>query len=170
MATIRHPLPSPIAPRAQPVYLSAGVEGRTGVRMRRVVITGLGMLTPLACGVEATWSRLLAGQSGAGTITKFDASHLQTTYACEIPRGDGSDGTFNPDDWMEPKDQRKVDDFILYGMTAAVQAVKDSGWEPTDEHVAALNAVAHRHVSMAEYLATFRSRHPPPVHRRPAPP
>ena len=133
MATIRHPLPSPIAPRAQPVYLSAGVEGRTGVRMRRVVITGLGMLTPLACGVEATWSRLLAGQSGAGTITKFDASHLQTTYACEIPRGDGSDGTFNPDDWMEPKDQRKVDDFILYGMTAAVQAVKDSGWEPTDE-------------------------------------
>jgi 3-oxoacyl-[acyl-carrier-protein] synthase II len=115
------------------VYLSAGVEGRTGVRMRRVVITGLGMLTPLACGVEATWSRLLAGQSGAGPITKFDASRLQTTYACEIPRGDGSDGTFNPDDWMEPKDQRKVDDFILYGMTAAVQAVKDSGWEPTDE-------------------------------------
>jgi 3-oxoacyl-[acyl-carrier-protein] synthase II len=101
--------------------------------MRRVVITGLGMLTPLACGVEATWSRLLAGQSGAGPITKFDASRLQTTYACEIPRGDGSDGTFNPDDWMEPKDQRKVDDFILYGMTAAVQAVKDSGWEPTDE-------------------------------------
>jgi 3-oxoacyl-[acyl-carrier-protein] synthase II len=98
--------------------------------MRRVVVTGLGMVTPLACGVEATWSRLLAGQSGAGPITRFDASGVITQYACEIPRGDGSDGTFNPDDWMEPKDQRKVDDFIIYGMAAAVQAVKDSGWEP----------------------------------------
>jgi 3-oxoacyl-[acyl-carrier-protein] synthase II len=101
--------------------------------MRRVVVTGLGMLTPLACGVEETWSRLLDGQSGAGTISRFDASHLVTGYACEIPRGDGSDGTFNPDDWMAPKEQRKVDDFILYGMVAAVQAVKDAGWEPDDE-------------------------------------
>ena len=101
--------------------------------MRRVVITGLGMVTPLACGVEATWSRLLAGQSGAGTITRFDSSQVITQYACEIPRGDGSDGTFNPDQWMEPKDQRKVDDFIIYGMTAAVQAVSDSGWAPADE-------------------------------------
>ncbi|MDB5659366.1 MAG: fabF [Cypionkella sp.] len=102
--------------------------------MRRVVITGLGMVTPLACGVEETWSRLLAGQSGAGPITRFDASGVVTQYACEIPYGDGSDGTFNPDHWMEPKDRRKVDDFILYGMTAAVQAVRDSGWEPvTDE-------------------------------------
>ncbi|NNF72940.1 MAG: beta-ketoacyl-ACP synthase II, partial [Rhodobacteraceae bacterium] len=71
--------------------------------MRRVVVTGLGMVSPLACGVEETWTRLLAGQSGAGTITRFDAGHLATTYACEIPLGDGSDGTFNPDDWMEPK-------------------------------------------------------------------
>jgi 3-oxoacyl-[acyl-carrier-protein] synthase II len=102
--------------------------------MRRVVVTGLGMVSPLACGVEETWSRLLAGQSGAGTITRFDAGHLATTYACEIPRGDGTDGTFNPDDWMEPKEQRKVDDFILYGMAAAVQAVRDAGWEnPSDE-------------------------------------
>ena len=101
--------------------------------MKRVVITGLGMVTPLACGVEDTWSRLIAGQSGAGTIARFDASHLATTYACEVPRGDGTGGTFNPDDWMEPKDQRKVDDFILYGMTAAVQAVCDSGWMPQDE-------------------------------------
>jgi len=98
-----------------------------------VVITGLGMVTPLACGVEATWSRLIAGQSGAGIIQKFDASHLATTYACEVPRGDGSNGTFNPDDWMEPKDQRKVDDFILYGVAAAVQAVRDAGWTPQDE-------------------------------------
>lgn len=97
--------------------------------MRRVVVTGLGMVTPLACGVEETWTRILAGQSGAGPITRFDTSNVITTYACEIPRGDGSDGTFNPDEWMEPKEQRKVDDFILYGMAAAVQAVKDSGWE-----------------------------------------
>ncbi|WP_416915670.1 MAG: beta-ketoacyl-ACP synthase II [Roseicyclus sp.] len=98
--------------------------------MRRVVVTGLGLVTPLASGVEKTWERLLAGQSGAGTITRFDASHLATTYACEVPLGDGSDGTFNPDDWMEPKERRKVDDFILYGMAAAVQAVEDSGWMP----------------------------------------
>jgi 3-oxoacyl-[acyl-carrier-protein] synthase II len=91
------------------------------------------MVTPLACGVEETWARLLAGQSGAGPITRFDASNVVTQYACEVPRGDGSDGTFNPDDWMEPKDQRKVDDFILYGVAAAVQAVRDSGWEPQDE-------------------------------------
>ena len=101
--------------------------------MRRVVVTGLGMVTPLACGVEETWSRLLAGQSGAGTITKFDTSNVVTQYACEIPKGDGSDGTFNPDDWMEPKERRKVDDFILYGMAAAVQAVRDSGWVPATE-------------------------------------
>ncbi|NSX54508.1 beta-ketoacyl-ACP synthase II [Parasulfitobacter algicola] len=101
--------------------------------MRRVVVTGLGMVTPLACGVEHTWSRLLEGQSGAGTITRFDAGHLATTYACEIPFGDGSDGTFNPDDWMEPKERRKVDDFILYGISAAEQAVTDAGWTPEDE-------------------------------------
>jgi len=101
--------------------------------MRRVVVTGLGMLSPLACGVEETWSRLLDGQSAAGTIKRFDASHLATNYACEIPLGDGSNGTFNRDDWMEPKDSRKVDNFILYGVTAAVQAVRDSGWMPEDE-------------------------------------
>ena len=101
--------------------------------MRRVVVTGLGMVTPLACGVDETWSRLLDAQSGAGTISRFDASHLATTYACEIPRGDGSDGTFNPDDWMLPKEQRKVDDFILYGIAAAEQAVRDADWTPEGE-------------------------------------
>ncbi|MBL9049283.1 MAG: beta-ketoacyl-ACP synthase II [Tabrizicola sp.] len=102
--------------------------------MRRVVVTGLGMVTPLACGVEETWSRLIAGQSGAGTITKFDTTNVVTQYACEIPVGDGSEGTFNADDWMEPKEQRKVDDFIIYGMAAAVQAVRDAGWEnPSEE-------------------------------------
>lgn len=101
--------------------------------MRRVVVTGLGLVTPLACGVEESWKRLLGGQSGAGTIKQFDASHLATGYACEVPHGDGSDGTFNANDWMAPKDRRKVDDFILYGMAAAEQAVRDSGWMPEDE-------------------------------------
>lgn len=101
--------------------------------MRRVVITGLGMVTPLACGVEETWKRLLAGESGAGPITRFDTSRVATQYACEIPFGDGSDGSFNPEDWMAPKERRKVDDFILYGMAAAEQAVRDSGWMPEDD-------------------------------------
>ncbi len=101
--------------------------------MRRVVVTGLGMVSPLACGVDETWKRLTAGESAAGTISRWDADHLATNYACEIPFGDGSDGTFNPDDWMEPKERRKVDDFILYGMAAADQAVKDASWAPEDE-------------------------------------
>jgi 3-oxoacyl-[acyl-carrier-protein] synthase II len=99
--------------------------------MRRVVITGLGMVSPLACGVEETWTRLLAGKSGIGPIMRFDASRVATTYAGEIPFGDGTEGTFNPDDWMDPKERRKVDDFILYGMAAATQAVRDSGWVPS---------------------------------------
>ena len=101
--------------------------------MRRVVVTGLGMVTPLASGVEATWSRLLAGETGAGTITRFDADHLATNYACEVPFGDGSDGTCNPDDWMDAKEQRKVDPFILFGMAAAEMAVRDANWMPEDE-------------------------------------
>ncbi len=101
--------------------------------MRRVVVTGLGLVTPLACGVEETWSRLLAGESGAGPITRFDPANVLTNYACQVPLGDGTDGTFNSDDWMEPKERRKVDDFILYGMAAATQAVRDSGWMPEDE-------------------------------------
>ena len=91
------------------------------------------MVSPLACGVEETWSRLLAGQSAAGTIQRFDASHLATNYACEVKLGDGTDGTFNADDWMEPKERRKVDDFILFGMAAATQAIRDAGWQPTDD-------------------------------------
>ena len=101
--------------------------------MRRVVVTGLGLVTPLADGVENSWTRILDGQSGAGTITSFDASHLATNYACEVPRGDGSDGTFNPDTYLAPKDQRKVDDFIMFGIAAAQQAVEDSGWMPEDD-------------------------------------
>jgi 3-oxoacyl-[acyl-carrier-protein] synthase II len=101
--------------------------------MRRVVVTGLGLVTPLACGVEDTWSRLLAGQSGARPITAFPAEDLATKIACSVPRGDGSDGTFNPDQWLDPKEQRRVDDFIIFGLAAAQQAVTDSGWEPKTE-------------------------------------
>ena len=101
--------------------------------MRRVVVTGLGLVTPLADGVEETWSRLLDGQSGAGPITRFDPANVATTYACEVPLGDGTGGTFNADDYMAPKERRKVDDFILYGMAAADQAVRDAGWTPEDE-------------------------------------
>jgi 3-oxoacyl-[acyl-carrier-protein] synthase II len=101
--------------------------------MRRVVVTGLGLVTPLACGVEETWSRILDGQSGAGPITRFDAHQVTTKYACEVPLGDGTDGTFNSDDWMQPKERRKVDDFILYGIAAAEQAVRDAGWTPEAE-------------------------------------
>lgn len=98
--------------------------------MRRVVVTGLGLITPLASGVEESWKRILDGQSGAGPITRFDSSNLATTYACEVPYGDGSDGTFNPDDWLAKKEQRKVDTFILFGLAAAQMAVEDSGWMP----------------------------------------
>ncbi len=104
-----------------------------GGAMRRVVVTGLGMVTPLASGVEATWSRLLAGKSGATKIERFPVDDLAARIACLVPGGDGSDGTFNPDQWMEPKEQRKVDDFIIYAMGAATQALEDSGWAPKTE-------------------------------------
>ena len=99
--------------------------------MRRVVVTGMGMLTPLGCGVEPTWQRLIKGESGASKIDRFDVSDIACKIACSVPRGDGSNATFNPDLWMEPKDQRKVDEFIVYAMCAARQALDDAGWRPT---------------------------------------
>tara|TARA_R100001369_G_scaffold405_5_gene1183 strand:+ start:1930 stop:3174 length:1245 start_codon:yes stop_codon:yes gene_type:complete len=125
-------------------------------------VTGLGLVTPLADGVEASWSRILDSQSGAGTITGFDPSRLVTQYACEVPLGDGTDGTFNGDKYMEPKEQRKVDTFILFGMAAAQQAVEDSGWMPTDREdlertgvligsgIGGLNSIANTAVMMHE--------------------
>src|SRR5436189_1240108 len=99
--------------------------------MRRVVVTGLGMVTPLACGVEPTWQRLIKGESGARRIQSFDVSDLASKIACQVPRGDGSNGSFDADQWMEPKDQRKVDDFIIFAMGAARQALDDAGWKPS---------------------------------------
>jgi 3-oxoacyl-[acyl-carrier-protein] synthase II len=99
--------------------------------MRRVVITGLGLVTPLGCGYETTWDRLVAGHNAARRIDNFDVSDLTCQVACQVPHGDGANGSFNPSDWMEPKEQRKVDEFIVYAMSAATQALKDAGWQPT---------------------------------------
>jgi len=101
--------------------------------MRRVVVTGLGLVTPLGSGVDHNWARLIKGESGLNAIESFDVSDLPCKVAGQIPRGDGTGGTFNPDDWLVPKEQRKIDTFILYALGAAVQAVEDSGWKPTDE-------------------------------------
>ncbi|HJS32481.1 MAG TPA: beta-ketoacyl-ACP synthase II [Alphaproteobacteria bacterium] len=101
--------------------------------MRRVVITGMGLVTPLACGVKPTWDRLLAGQSGIRGIQAFDVSDLPAKIAGMVPRGETSSGSFNPDDWVPPKDQRKNDEFIIFAIAAAAQAVEDSGWKPEDE-------------------------------------
>ena len=101
--------------------------------MRRVVITGLGLVTPLASGVQATWQRLLAGESGVGPITNFDASAMTTRIAAQVPRRNEQADAFDPDDCMDAKEQRKVDDFIIFGMGAAQEAVRSSGWEPKTE-------------------------------------
>ena len=101
--------------------------------MRRVVVTGLGMVTPLGCGVEATWSNILAGKSGAVRITDFVVDDLACKIAARIPRGDGTEGTFNPDLFMDPKEQRKVDEFIVFAMAAAKEALDDADWHPATE-------------------------------------
>jgi 3-oxoacyl-[acyl-carrier-protein] synthase II len=99
--------------------------------MRRVVITGTGMVSPLGSGTETTWKRLLDGQNAAARVDTFEVDDLAAKIACQIPLGDGSDGTFNANDWMAPKEQRKVDPFIIYGMAAATQALDDANWHPS---------------------------------------
>ncbi|HYB56063.1 MAG TPA: beta-ketoacyl-ACP synthase II [Alphaproteobacteria bacterium] len=101
--------------------------------MRRVVVTGLGLVTPLGCGVNAVWRRLVDGESGIRAIQSFDVSDLPCKVAAQVPQGETAAGYFNADDWMPPKDQRKVEPFIVYAMAATVQAVEDSGWMPSDE-------------------------------------
>src|SRR5260370_33948067 len=100
--------------------------------MRRVVVTGMGLGTPLGIGLEQVWRRLLAGESGIGAIQSFDVSDLPSRVAAQVPRGDRSSGLFNADDWVPPKDQRRMDQFIVFAMAAAAQAVEDSGWQPED--------------------------------------
>ncbi|WP_306118719.1 MULTISPECIES: beta-ketoacyl-ACP synthase II [unclassified Roseitalea] len=98
--------------------------------MRRVVITGIGMVSPLGADAETSWSRLLKGHSAARRVTEFAVDDLPAQIACRLPFGDGTDGTYNADDWMEPKEQRKVDPFIVYGVAAATQALDDARWHP----------------------------------------
>ena len=98
--------------------------------MRRVVVTGIGMVSPLAGNAEEAWAGILAGRSGAARITNFEVSDLPCQIACQVKRGDGTNGTWNPDAWMEPKEQRKVDDFIIYAVSAATQALADAQWAP----------------------------------------
>jgi 3-oxoacyl-[acyl-carrier-protein] synthase II len=109
--------------------------------MRRVVVTGLGIVSPLGCGVEHNWTRLVAGENGFGRITGFEIDDLPCQIAAQIPRGDGENGTFEPDSWMEPKEQRKVDDFILYAVCAATQALEDAGWKPVTPEEQAMTGV-----------------------------
>lgn len=100
--------------------------------MRRVVVTGMGLVTPLGVGLDHNWTRLTNGESGAVAIENFDVSDLPAKIAAQVPRGDGSNGTFNPDNFVSSKDQRRIDEFIVYGISAAVEAVEDSGWKPEE--------------------------------------
>lgn len=101
--------------------------------MRRVVVTGLGLVTPLGCGVDINWRRLIAGESGIQKVDRFDTSDLSSQIAGMVPLGPYSEGKFTADEWVSGKDQRKMDQFIVYAMAAATQAVEDSGWMPEDE-------------------------------------
>jgi len=101
--------------------------------MRRVVVTGMGVVTPLGIGLERVWGRLVDGESGIRSIQSFDVSDLPSRVAAQVPRGDTASGLFNADDWVPPKDQRRMDEFIVFAMAAAAQAVEDAGWEPANE-------------------------------------
>jgi 3-oxoacyl-[acyl-carrier-protein] synthase II len=98
--------------------------------MRRVVVTGLGLVTPLGVGADHVWKRLIAAESGIRAIQNFDVSDLPAKIAGQVPRGETAAGAFNADDWVPPKDQRKMDEFIVFALAAAAQAVTDSGWKP----------------------------------------
>ena len=133
--------------------------------MRRVVVTGLGMVSPLGCGVEHAWKRLINGESGATKIEAFDVSDIPTKIGCVIPRGDGTNGTYNADQWMDPKDQRKVDEFIVFAMCAAKQALDDANWHPkTDEDQFATGTMIGSGIGgiegIAETAITLKERGP----------
>ncbi|MBL4838749.1 MAG: beta-ketoacyl-ACP synthase II [Kordiimonadaceae bacterium] len=101
--------------------------------MRRVVVTGMGMVSPLSASVDGTWKRLIEGHSGAGPITLFDTETFPCKVACEVKLGDGTGDTFNADDYMSTREQRRVDHFITFGVAAATQAIRDAGWEDPGE-------------------------------------
>src|SRR3954463_10597689 len=101
--------------------------------MRRVVVTGMGLVSPLGIGLENVWGQLVAGESGLRAIQSFAAPDLPSRVAAQVPRGHRASGLFNADDWVPPKDQRRMDQFIVYAMGAAAQAVEDAGWQPSGE-------------------------------------
>ncbi len=121
------------------------------MELRRVVVTGMGIVSPLGCGIEATWSNILAGKSGVRKIDDIQVDDLAAQIAGRIPLGDHADGKFNPDEWMDVKEQRKVDPFIIFAMAAASQAIADAGVEPEDRR----RKVPHRH---ADRLGHWRHR------------
>jgi 3-oxoacyl-[acyl-carrier-protein] synthase II len=130
--------------------------------MRRVVVTGIGLVTPFGIGTANNWRRVIAGESGLRAIQSFDVSDLPAKIAGQVPRGDKASGLFNADDWVLPKDQRKMDMFIIYAICAAIQAVEDSGWLPEDEEgrertgvmigsgIGGLPAIADMAITLAE--------------------
>jgi 3-oxoacyl-[acyl-carrier-protein] synthase II len=141
--------------------------------MRRVVITGLGLVTSLGCGVEHNWKRLLNSESGIRSIQSFDVSDLPAKIAGEVPQGETADGLFNADDWVPPKEQRRMDSFIVYGLAAAQQAIEDSGWMPEDDEarcrtgvmigsgIGGLPEIAKNAVLAVKFGASARSSSPP---------
>src|SRR5271154_222287 len=130
--------------------------------MRRVVVTGIGMVTPFGIGTANNWRRLIAGESGVRAIQSFDVSDMPAKIAGQVPRGDKASELFNADDWVLPKDQRKMDMFIIFAICAAIQAVEDSGWLPQDEEgrertgvmigsgIGGLPAIAEMAITLAE--------------------
>src|SRR5260370_11641910 len=136
--------------------------------MRRVVVTGIGLVTPLGIGADNNWRRLLAGESGLRAIQSFDVSDLPAKIAGQVPRGSSEAGLFNTDDWVPPKDQKKMDLFIVYAIGAAVQAVEGSGWMPQDHQARERTRVMIGSRIRGPAGGPRHGDHPPP--RRPPPP
>src|SRR5258708_5388089 len=136
--------------------------------MRRVVVSGIGLVTPLGIGTDNTWRRLLAGESGLRAIQSFGVSDLPAKIAGRVRRGSTEEGLFNTDDWVPPKDQKKMDLFIVYAIGAAVQAVEDSGWKPQDDEARERTGVMIGSgigglPGIAEMALTLHERGPPPL-------
>src|SRR5688500_20198928 len=106
------------------------------MELRRVVVTGMGAVTPLGCGVEATWANILASKGGARRIDDFRVDDIACQIAHRVPLGDYAEGTFNADEWMDVQDQRKVDPFIIYALAASQQAIGAAGVAPASQAAA----------------------------------
>ena len=123
--------------------------------MRRVVVTGMGLVSPFGMGVEHSWKQLLTGRSAASRVTHFEVEDLPCKVAHTIPRGDGSNGTFSPEAVLEPKELRKIGDFILYGIAAADEALADSGWKPETEAASFIDDLGADSLDTVELVMAF---------------